>query len=73
MKAGAGSLVMAIVGALVCFGVVGGAIFYRMADVGRVGLRGGPVMMAAGMGGLFGGGAVGLLVLVGLLRWGRGR
>ena len=62
-------LLGAVGGTLVCALAVGGVVFYRMADVARVGLHGGPQMLAAGMGGLFTGGVVGVVVLIVLLRW----
>lgn len=55
----------AVVGAV----VVGGAVFYRLADVEHVGWRGGPEMLASGMGGLFAGGLAGLVIFIVALRW----
>jgi hypothetical protein len=62
-------VVMAIVGALIAFCLVAMAIYYRMADVRVNGfVHGGPAMLTAAMAGLFGGGAVGLVVLILLLQ-----
>lgn len=65
------SVVAAILGALVSFGLVFSAIFYKVADVRVNGMfHGGPTSLAAAMAGLFGGGVVALVVLVFLLRRG---
>ncbi|WP_158792315.1 hypothetical protein [Granulicella sp. L60] len=69
---GLGRVVAALVGAVVSFCVVGGAVFYKVAGVGVSGLRhGGPVVLAGAMAGLFGGGLVAMLMLITALRWGR--
>ena len=65
------SVIAAILGALVSFGLVFSAIFYKVADVRVNGVfHGGPTSLAAAMAGLFGGGVVALAVLVFLLRRG---
>jgi hypothetical protein len=67
---GLGLVAAAIAGAVVSFCVVGGAIFYKVAGARSVGLgHGGPVVLAAAMGGLFGGGLAAMLVLILVLRW----
>jgi hypothetical protein len=67
------SVIAAILGAVVSFGLVFSAIFYKVADVRVNGIfHGGPGSLAAAMAGLFGGGVVALVVLVSLLRWGSG-
>jgi hypothetical protein len=64
----------AIAGAGLCFCLVAGAIYYRMADVRMNGLlHGGPTTLAAAMAGLFGGGLAAMLTLILLLRWLGGR
>jgi hypothetical protein len=64
-------VIAAILGALVSFGLVSSAIYYKVADVRVNGvLHGGPASLAAAMAGLFGGGIVALVVLLFLLRWG---
>jgi hypothetical protein len=66
-------VIAAILGALVSFGLVSSAIYYKVADVRVNGIfHGGPTSLAAAMAGLFGGGVVALAVLVFLLRWGNG-
>lgn len=73
MSADGGGLrvIAAILGALVSFGLVSSAIYYKVADVRVNGvLHGGPASLAAAMAGLFGGGIVALVVLLFLLRWG---
>jgi hypothetical protein len=68
---GVRGVVAAISGAVVSFGLVSSAIYYKVADVRVNGvLHGGPASLAAAMAGLFGGGVVALAVLVFLLRWG---
>jgi hypothetical protein len=65
------SVIAAVLGAVVSFGLVFSAIYYKVADVRVNGmLHGGPASLAAAMAGLFGGGVVALAVLVFLLRWG---
>ncbi|WP_260737316.1 hypothetical protein [Tunturiibacter lichenicola] len=65
------SVIAAILGAVVSFGVTFSAIFYKVADVRVNGIfHGGPTSLTAAMAGLFGGGVVALAVLVFLLRWG---
>jgi hypothetical protein len=64
-------VLVAIVGGLVAFCLVATAIYYKMADVRVNGfVHGGPAMLAAAMGGLFGGGlaAVGVVILLLRLR-----
>jgi hypothetical protein len=62
-------VMVAIAGALVAFCLVAMAIYYRMADVRVNGfVHGGPAMLTAAMAGLFGGGAVALVVLIVLLQ-----
>jgi hypothetical protein len=62
-------VIVAIVGAVVTFCVVATAVYYKMADVRVNGwVHGGPVMLAAGMAGLFGGGLLAVVVLIVLLR-----
>jgi hypothetical protein len=62
-------IVIAIMGGVAAFCVVGMAIYYRMADVAVNGfLHGGPATLAAAMAGLFGGGLVAVVVLILLLR-----
>jgi hypothetical protein len=71
MKAdgGLGRIVIAIVGAGFTFCLVGGAIYYKIADVRVNGaLHGGPTTLAGAMAGLFGGGLAAMVVLVLLLR-----
>ena len=64
------SVIAAILGALVSFGLVSSAIYYKVADVRVNGIfHGGPASLAAAMAGLFGGGVVALAVMVFLLRW----
>jgi len=66
---GVRSVVAAILGAVVSFGLVFSAIYYNVADVRMNGIfHGGPASLAAAMAGLFGGGVVALVVLVFLLR-----
>jgi hypothetical protein len=68
---GGSSVIAAIFGALVSFGLVFSTIFYKVAAVRVNGIfHGGPTSLAAVMAGLFGGGVVALAVLVLLLRWG---
>jgi hypothetical protein len=60
----------AILGAVISFGLVFSAIYYKVADVRVNGIfHGGPTSLAAALAGLFGGGVVALAVLVFLLRW----
>ena len=62
-------VIVAIAGALITFGVVATAVYYKMADVPVNGwVHGGPVMLAAAMAGLFGGGLLAVVVLIVLLR-----
>jgi hypothetical protein len=62
-------VIVAIVGAVVTFCVVATAVYYKMADVRVNGwVHGGPVMLAAAMAGLFGGGLLAVVVLIVLLR-----
>jgi hypothetical protein len=62
-------VIVAIVGAGVTFLLVAAAVYYRMADVRLNGwVHGGPVMLAAAMAGLFGGGLLAVVVLIVLLR-----
>jgi hypothetical protein len=62
-------VVVAIAGALVTFFLMAMAIYYWMADVRVNGfVHGGPVMLAAAMAGLFGGGLLALVALILLLR-----
>ncbi|MGH9597075.1 MAG: hypothetical protein ACRD3K_09790 [Edaphobacter sp.] len=62
-------VVVAIVGAMVSFVLVGTGIYWKLANVRMNGfVHGGPAMMRGAMGGLFGGGLVALLVLVLLLQ-----
>jgi hypothetical protein len=63
-------VVVAVVGAVVTFCLVGTAVYYRMGDVGRNGfVQSGPTALAAAMAGLFAGGVAALVALVLLLRW----
>jgi hypothetical protein len=63
-------VVVAVVGALAIFCMVGIAIYYKMGDVGRNGfVQSGPTALAAAMAGLFGGGVAAVVALVLLLRW----
>jgi hypothetical protein len=63
-------VVVAVVGALATFCLIGIAIYYRMGDVGRNGfVQSGPAALAAAMAGLFGGGVTAVVALVLLLRW----
>ncbi|HSY67880.1 MAG TPA: hypothetical protein VK813_04505 [Edaphobacter sp.] len=63
-------VVVAVVGALATFCLIGIAIYYRMGDVGRNGfVQSGPAALAAAMAGLFGGGLAAVVALVLLLRW----
>lgn len=63
-------VIAAIVGAGISFGLVAVGIYYKMAGVGGNGwMHGGPSMLRAAMGGLFGGGLVAVLTLIVLLRW----
>jgi hypothetical protein len=69
---GVRGVVAAILGAVVSFGLVSSAIFYKVADVRVNGIfHGGPASLAAAMAGLFGGGVIALAVLVFLLRGGK--
>jgi hypothetical protein len=62
-------VVIAIVGAVVVFVLVGLGIYWKLANVQVNGfVHGGPAMMTGAMGGLFGGGLVALLVLILLLQ-----
>jgi hypothetical protein len=62
------SVIAAVLGSLASFCFVAMAIYYRVADVRVNGfLHGGPTTLAAAMAGLFGGGVVGVVVLVFLL------
>jgi hypothetical protein len=73
-ESGPGHLIAAILGAAASFCLVGVGIYYRMAHVGVNGwMHGGPAMLLAAMGGLFGGGLVAVLVLIVLLKWLNGR
>jgi len=66
--------VVSVAGAMISFCLVAVAIYYKVADVRVKGaFHGGPASLAAAMAGLFGGGVVGVLVLVFLLRWGSRR
>ena len=68
---GVRSVIAAVLGSIASFCLVATAIYYRVADVRVNGfLHGGPTALAAAMAGLFGGGVVAVMVLVGLLRWG---
>jgi hypothetical protein len=63
-------VIVAVVGAVAAFCLVGIAIYYRMGDVGRNGfVQSGPVALTAAMAGLFGGGVTAVVALVLLLRW----
>jgi hypothetical protein len=63
-------VIVAIVGAGITFFLVASAVYYKMADVQVNGwVHGGPLMLAAGMAGLFGGGLLAVVVLIVLLRW----
>jgi hypothetical protein len=65
---GVRSVVAAVFGSLASFCFVAIAIYYKVADVRVNGfLHGGPTTLAAAMAGLFGGGVVGVVVLVFLL------
>jgi hypothetical protein len=64
-----GRVIVAIVGAGVTFCLVAMTVYYKMADVRVNGwVHGGPVMLAAAMAGLFGGGLLAVVVLIVLLR-----
>lgn len=70
---GWGRLAAAIGAALVCFVVAGVAIFYAVAGWDAAGWRlSGPTALAGEMAGLFGGGLAAVVVLIAVLRWGRG-
>jgi hypothetical protein len=72
-NSGAGRLITAVIGALISLCVVGTAIFHKVAAAKGVTLsHGGPAMLTAAMAGLFGGGLAAVLVLILILRWGRG-
>jgi hypothetical protein len=63
-------VIVAVMGAVATFCLVGIAIYYRMGDVGRNGfVQSGPAALAAAMAGLFGGGVAAVVALVLLLRW----
>lgn len=62
-------VVIAIVGAVAAFVLLGTGIYWKLANVRVNGfVHGGPAMMKGAMGGLFGGGLVALVVLVLLLQ-----
>ena len=64
-----GRVIVAIVGAAVTFCLVAMTVYYKMADVRVNGwVHGGPVMLAAAMAGLFGGGLLAVVMLIVLLR-----
>jgi hypothetical protein len=66
---GGARVIVAIAGALVTFGLVAIATYYKMADVSVHGwIHGGPAMLTSAMAGLFGGGLAALIVLVLLLQ-----
>jgi hypothetical protein len=67
MDQGLRRILVAIASAIAASCVVGGAVFYRMAER-TGGLHGGPEVLSAAMAGLFAGGLAGLLVLVLVLR-----
>ena len=65
---GVRSVIAAVLGSIASFCFVAMAIYYKVADVRVNGfLHGGPTTLAAAMAGLFGGGAVAVVVLVFLL------
>jgi hypothetical protein len=62
-------VIVAILGAMVAFFLVGLGIYWKLANVRANGfVHGGPMMMTGAMAGLFGGGLVALVVLILLLQ-----
>ncbi len=66
-------LIAALAAAAISFCVVGAALFYKVAKIASRGWRfSGPTALTGEMAALFGGGLVALIVLIAMLRWGRG-